>query len=318
MSKTDVMIYGALVLYILYITYINNMWGVSRGANKAKADVRVEKQKLKNKKRGLKVLAFFVKVDDMIGSRINPIKSAEYQYKIDRIRWVIKSVDRSPKPSELAGMFKVLQISGVFLGLVGFFVTNNIIMASPVFILFAPLVFHGYASNKIIEEDMKIERDFPDLFLILYTRLVQGSDAKISPVLKEFLISLDATRNNDDTKDAIRHFVMDLSNNIEIYGDDTIAIRKLREKYRSVMVINFSNLAVQALSGVNNRDKLLTFKNELNQRKVEYMKKRADKMVKRGSYAIWGIYLILGQFIILSWVAKLSQAGTFSSLGIFG
>lgn len=317
MNFTDFVLYTALVLYILYITYINNMWGVSRGTKKAKADVRVEKQRLKQRKKMLKTLGFLTKFDDLIGSPINPIKAADYQYKIERMRWSLKSVDRAPKPTELAGLFKFLQILGLFLGLMGFFLTNNPILLAPIILLFSPAIFHTTAIGKITDEDLKIERDFPDLYLVLYNRLIQGSDAKITPVLKDFLLSLDATMHNDESKDAIRNFVMDLSNNIEIYGDDTIAIRKLREKYRSVMIINFSNLAVQALNGVDNRDKLLTFKNELNQRKVEYMKQRADKMVKRGQYAIWAVYIILAQFIILSWIAKLSQAGTFGGLGIF-
>lgn len=294
------------------------MWGVSKGTKKAKADVRVEKQRLKQRKKMLKCLEFLVRFDEMIGTAINPVKIADYEYKIDRMRWMLKSVDRAPKPSELSGFFKLLQVGGVFLGLIGFFFTNNIIMALPIILVFSPTIFHAVAIGKITEEDLKIERDFPDLYLVLYNRLIQGSDAKITPVLRDFLLSLDATSHNDNSKEALRNFVMDLSNNIEIYGDDTIAIRKLRDKYRSVMIINFSNLAVQALNGVDNRDKLLTFKNELNQRKIEYMKQRAEKMVKRGSYAIWAVYLILAQFIILSWLAKLSQAGTFGSLGIFG
>lgn len=290
------------------------MWGVSKGTKKAKADVKVEKQRLKHRKRVLKILNFFTKFDDLIGSSISSVKAADYEYKIDRLRWEIKAVGRKPRPTELSGMFKFTQVLGLFSGVVGFLITNNLLFLSPAILLFSPAIFHTITTAKIMDEDLQIERDFPDLYLLLYNRLIKGTEAKIAPVLKDFLLSLDATRGNDGDKRAIRNFVMDLSNNIEIYGDDTLAIRKLREKYRSVMIINFANLAVQALNGVNNQDKLLSFKNELNQRKIEYMKQRADKMVRRGSYSIFAVYLILGQFIVLSWLAKLSQAGTFSSL----
>lgn len=313
----DVIVYSALVIFVLYITYVNNMWGVSKGTKKAKADVRLERQKLAKKKRTLKILGFLVKFDDLIGFGVNTIREEDYKYKIDRLRWTIKSIERVPRPKELSGLFKLLQVGGTFLGIVLFLLTGSPLAGTPALLLFTPAFFHAVAINTIIGEDMQLERDFPDLYIVLYNRLVQGSNARISPVLKEFLISLDATRNNDKSKQAIRNFVMDLSNNIEIFGDDTIAIRELRGKYRSVVIINFINLAVQSLNGVNNNDKLLTFKTELTQKKVEYMKQRADKMVKRGSYAIWAIYLILAQFVVLSWLAKLSQAGTFGGFGLF-
>lgn len=310
----DFIIYACLIVYILYITKINNMWGVSRGSKKAKADVKLEKIKAKNRMRTLKLLTLFANIDKSIGFSLNEYKQKDYKYKIERLRWKIKSVERAIKPSELSGLFKLIQILGVFIAVFGFIATYNILFMLFLLFLFTPAIFHTYATAKIQDEDMKIEEEFPDLFIILYNRLLQGTNARLSPTLKDFLVSIDSVKDRGSSKIAIKNFVLDLRNNIEIYGDDGIAVMKLREKYNSVMIINFCNLAVQALNGVNNSDKLLAFKIELNGKRVEQMKERAAKMVKKGSRAVLVVYVILFEFILLSWIAKLSQAGGIGSL----
>ena len=110
---------------------------------------------------------------------------------------------------------------------------------------------------------------------------------------------------------------MDLRNNIEIYGDDSMAVRQLREKYRGAMVVNFCNLAVQALSGVDNKDKLTAFKSELSQRQLEAMKLEAQKRIEKGQRVIMLVFIILAEFVVLSWMAKLG--GSFGMIGsVFG
>jgi hypothetical protein len=94
------------------------------------------------------------------------------------------------------------------------------------------------------------------------------------------------------------------SNNIEIYGDDSIAVHKMRETYKSAMLVNFFNLAIQSLRGVDNKDKLLAFRMELSQKKLDAMTVKANKMVEKGQKAVMLIFLILAQFIVLSWIAK--------------
>jgi hypothetical protein len=290
------------------------MWGVSKGTKKAKEDVRLEKSMLKRRKKTLTFLARCEWVSKNIGLSLSEYKQADYRYKIDRLRWNIKILNRNIKPTELTGIIKMLQLGGSFIGVMGFVMTNSLFFG--VFILFtlAPLVFHLYASSVIEDEDAKLERDFPDLFIILYSRLTQGSKVRLAPTLKDYLISLDVVGTGDTTNKAIKNFVLDLRNNIEIYGDDGMAVMKLRDKYTSVMIVNFSNLAVQALNGVDNKDKLLAFKIELNHKRIEQMKARADKIVARGSKAIWFVYIILFQFIVLSWIAKLTQANGLGSL----
>ena len=92
--------------------------------------------------------------------------------------------------------------------------------------------------------------------------------------------------------------------NIEIYGDDSMAVNEMRKTYKSAMLVNFFNLAIQALRGVDNKDKLLAFKMELSQQKLEQMTKKANELVAKGQKAIMLIFVILAQFVVLSWVAK--------------
>lgn len=316
MSVRDFILYAALIIFVLYITRINNMWGVSKGTNKAKADVRIEKNNLKKRNRTLKYLSIFTWVDRNIGGGLNEFKEKDYKYKLDRLRWTVKILNRPLKPTELSGLMKLMQLVGAFLLIVGFLLTNSIYTLIFLIPFLAPAIFHVYASSKISDEDARLERDFPDLFIILYSRLVQGSRSRLAPTLKDYLVSLDAVKGKGKEHDAIKNFVLDLRNNIEVYGDDGMAVRKMRDKYRSVMIINFCNLVVQSLNGVDNKDKLLAFKIELNGKRVEQMKIRADQLVKRGSRAIIVVYVILFQFILLSWIAKLTQAGGVGS--IFG
>ena len=156
---------------------------------------------------------------------------------------------------------------------------------------------------KIIEEDTEIEEDFPDLYMLLYSRLIRGTSMRLAPTLDEYLNSIDAIYG-EKSHQAMRNFVMDLRKNIEIYGDDSMAIHKMRDVYRSAMLVNFFNLAVQSLRGVDNKDKLLAFKMELSQKKLDLMTKKAEAMVAKGQKAVMLIFIILGQFIVLSWVAK--------------
>jgi hypothetical protein len=309
----DFVLYLSLFFFVLYITRINNMWGVSKGTKKAKEDVRLEKNRQKKRLRYLAHLTKFAWVAKNFGFDLTPYKEKTYKYQLARLRWNIQVLNRSVTPLELVGILKTLTILFIFIGVVGFLLTK-----SPLFIfsgvaLLLPSIFSAYANGVISSEDAELEREFPDFFLVLYNRLIQGSNIRLAPTLKDYMFSLDVMHGGK-CDNIIKNFVMDLRNNIEIYGDDGMAITKLRDKYNSVMIINFCNLAVQALNGVKNSDKLLSFKIELNSRRIEQMKKRADKLVARGSKAVYVIYVILFQFVLLSWVAKLSLTGGLGSI----
>lgn len=314
MLWTDYVIYGSLAIFVLFITRINNMWGVSKGTKKAKLDIRLSKALSKKRKRTSKLFSYFRLVDKYVGFRLKSSKQKEYDFKLSRLDLFIPILSRNVTSVELSGIFKTIQAGSILLSLVLFVLSGKSFSFVFLILLFAPAYFDLYAVSKIRDEDDKIERDFPDLYLVLYSRLLNGTKNRLAPTLQDFLDSLDASSHLDVDTSAIRKFVLDFRNNIELYADDTLALMHLREKYHSVMVVNFCNLAVQSMRGIDNKDKLLSFKIELSSRRKEIMSVRADKLVEKGSRAVMLVFLILLQIVALSWYAKLSQAGGFQGL----
>jgi hypothetical protein len=250
-----------------------------------------------------------------VGFKLNVTNEKLLLFKINRLHWSVKSLGRDITPLELNGLLKTIQLSGVILALFFYFVIGSILSFAFLGLLFAPALLNIYAEYKIAAEDEQLENDFPDLYIVLYTRLLKGSDVRLAPTLKDYLLSFDSMDNGTGKyKNVIRNFVLDFRNNIEIYGDDGIAVLKLRDKYQSAMIINFCNLVTQSLNGVANSDKLLAFKIELNNKRIEQMESKADVLVRKGNRAVMFVYLILAQFVILSWVAKLALAGGIMSL----
>ena len=135
---------------------------------------------------------------------------------------------------------------------------------------------------------------------------MRGTEVRLGPTLQTYLQTLEAIDTTEETE-AIKQFVQDLYYNIEVYGADSKAVAMIREKYHSATVINFCNLAIQSLNGVDNKDKLIAFKIELTQKDLMLMTERANKAVEKGSRAIVSIYFILFQFVVLSWAAKLGS-----------
>jgi len=305
---SDLIVYTVLFVFVLYVTKINNMWGLGKGASKSK----VETRKDKNIKAKRSQLLWLLEKCSWFAQNVGGAPSVEdvesYKHKLERLKWVLPYLDRAIKPIELVGVFRIIGLGGVLLGLAGSLLTGSIIFYILFLGVFVKLVFNIYTDSLISDEDMEIEVDFPDLYLLLYSRLTRGAYVRLSPTLEDFISSLDVMYSGRSHK-ALRKFVVDLRNNIEIYGDDSLAIHKLRDTYKSAMVINFCNLAIQALSGVDNKDKLLAFKMELSQKRAETMKQRAEMLVSKGKKAILAIYIILAQFIVLSWVSRMGGLG---------
>lgn len=306
----DIIVYGILLAFILYVTKQNNLWGNARGTSKTKVDVR--KFKSDAKKRNL-LIGMLKKVElagHNLGFEPSEMRLNKYKYNISRGRLKIKILDRNISAIELIGLFKIMKFMGVFLSILLFIITHNVLVFIGLLVLCIEFIFNSYIEAVIVAEDQEIEEDFPDLFLLLYSRLLKGAQVRLAPTLDEYLKSIDVIHGEESHK-AMRNFVQDLRNNIEIYGDDSMAIHRMRDMYKSAMLVNFFNLAIQSLRGVNNSDKLLSFKIELSQKRIQAMTEKARKLVEKGQKVIWAIFIILGQFIVLSWVAKTGGTAVF-------
>ena len=299
----DLIVYAVLVIFVLFFTRQNNLWGTKKGTTKTKVDVKKAKDYTRRRNILLKLLHKCEKIGNNFGFEPKLSTLEKYKFQISRCRISVPYVDRNIYPLELLGIFKCVKFLSCFISVFLTVLTGNKAFLFILLLMFVDKVFELVAETKINEEDSLIERDFPDLYMLLYSRLVRGTQVRLAPTLDEYIKSLDIIEGQNSNK-AMRGFVTELRKNIEIYGDDSIAVNKMRDTYKSAMLVNFFNLAIQSLRGVDNEDKLLAFRMELSQKKLDYMTNRANKMVEKGQKAVLLIFIILAEFIILSWVAK--------------
>lgn len=300
---TDLIIYAVLIVFVLFITKQNNMWGTRRGTAKTKVEMRKVKEDTKKRNYLIWLLKKFEFLGENFGFKPSPAKLVRYKFMITRTRLNLPYVDRNISPIEVVGLFKGIKFLGCFIAIFFNILTGSKIFLMFFLVLFIDKIFEFILENKIMAEDEEIEEDFPDLYMLLYSRLIRGTAMRLAPTLDDYLKSIDAIYGEESHK-AMRNFVLDLRKNIEILGDDSMAVHKMRETYKSAMLVNFFNLAIQSLRGVDNKDKLLAFKMELSQKKLEKMTERANALVAKGQKAVLLIFIILAQFVILSWVAK--------------
>lgn len=299
----DLIVYGVLVIFVLFFTKQNNLWGTKKGTSKTKIDVKKAKDYTRRRNFLLKILHKCDKIGNNFGFEPKLSVLEKYKFEITRCRLSIPYVDRNIYPMELLGIFKCIKFLACFISVFLTLLTGNKLFILLILFIFIDKVFDLFMEAKINEEDSLIERDFPDLYMLLYSRLVRGTQVRLAPTLDEYIKSLDIIDGQKSNK-AMRGFVTELRKNIEIYGDDSIAVNKMRDTYKSAMLVNFFNLAIQSLRGVDNKDKLLAFRMELSQKKLDYMTNKANKMVEKGQKAVMLIFIILAEFIVLSWAAK--------------
>lgn len=299
----DLIVYAVLVIFVLFVTKQNNMWGTRKGTSKTKIEVKKDKEIAKKRNISLWILNKADYICNNFGFQPSLSKIEKYKFNINRGRLVAPYTDRNFSPTELLGIFKFIKFISCF-----FAIFLTVLTGSRAFLilfvgLFVNAIFEYVMEFKIMDEDKEIEKDFPDLYMLLYSRLVRGTQTRLAPTLDDYIKSIDAVYGEESHK-AMRNFVMDLRKNIEIYGDDSMAVHKMRDTYRSAMLVNFFNLAIQSLRGVDNKDKLLAFKMELSQKKLDAMTEAANALVAKGQKAVMLIFIILAQFVVLSWVAK--------------
>ena len=157
--------------------------------------------------------------------------------------------------------------------------------------------------QKIQDEDEVINMYFIDLYLLMYSKLKQGSKARLQKVVESYIDTLKVS-SNVEVQFVMTKFARFFLNNLTMY-EDHVAVPKLRERYRSATIVNFCNIAAQALQGIDNGDNLLTLKQELVRRKTDMMKAKAEKLRIQGERSLVLIYVILFIFIGVGWYSKL-------------
>lgn len=305
MTFSDYIVLIFIACFLLWLTHTLHIWGV------ADVKVGIDKQRqykklMLRRKYTMAFLGYASKCSVALGVSMSEYKKMQLRYRIERTDLRVKAIDRTFNPLELDGIFKILGVLGVFAGLILIVITLNPIPCFLFLSIFAEKIWMSSADTKIAAADLELEQAFPHFFVVLNSRLKRGKDVRIDSTLVDYMESLVAIYGSAVKSKPIYKFVLDIHNNIMVYASDDIAIKKLRNKYHSAMIINFINIASQSLSGVDNRAKLEAFESELNAQELEAMKKHAESVYERGSNIIKLVYIVLGEFIVLSWVSKIN------------
>ena len=303
-TPKDIIVYGLLLVIVIFALYKLNIIGTRKGVKKSSKQRDKQKSEVRNRKTTIFFMKQFGNIYNIIGNS-TPEYLFELKYLLDRNDVRVKTLDRRIKPEEVVGIFRFIQMVIIIAVIFIVSFTLNFTLFSLLLLVLLPKSYTLLLKAQIAAEDEQLEIDFPDLYLLLYSRLKKGAHTKIEPTMNDYVRSLNDMYGVGVGHIAIRRFCSRFSANVEIYGDEVVAIKHLREYYRSPTVVNFCNLAIQALTGVDNREKLLTFKQELAEERRVRMDLKAAALVRKGTRAINIIYVILFEFIVLSWISKI-------------
>lgn len=300
------MFYVIIAVLLLFAVFnILKLFGVfeyAKGASGLKEDADAEKKAQAKRKREISKLQLLAGITDMVQDFVlSKEQYDELKFMIDRLEIRSEILDRNLTPAELRG--KQLLWLIVALLCIPFGVFHPIFWVAAVIFAFVFFTCNARLRQKIQDEDEIINMYFIDLYLLMYSKLRQGSKARLQKVVESYIDTLSVS-SNVEVQTVMTKFARFFLNNLTMY-EDHVAVPKLRERYRSATIVNFCNIAAQALQGIENGDNLLTLKQELVRRKTDMMKKKAEALRIKGERSLILIYVILFIFIGVGWYSKL-------------
>lgn len=297
-----------LVVLTIFACYmILSLMGVferSVGVGKV-TDVVKEAEKFNKKRDAEKLkLAMYAYFPKALSGLLMPDSVREkHKYMIERLELKSEILNRLLTPEELRGKYFVFVVLGILVIPFSFFHVGALALTAVGFIIFG-----GYSFiyiKKIEDEDEVIDTYFIDIYLLMYSKLRAGSKARIQTVVESYIDTLQVA-SNLEMKGVMLKFSKFFLNNLALYEDHK-AVPILRERYRSSTIVNFCNVAAQALQGIDNADTLLTFKQDLIRKKSDTMRKKSQMLITKGERAIYLIYVILFIFIGVGWYSKIPK-----------
>ena len=297
-------ILGVCTLFIVYmiLKYFGVMEVFGVNIDRSSEVIKNEKSDNKNRERENSRFDIYNQVtNNFRGILLPPAKEADYKYYLGRLKYKSNVLNRSITPEEFVGKKFLLLCLGVVILPLGVFFKPAYILG--IFLILYFFLKPVFMQRKIRDEDEIIDLYFIDLYLLLYSKLRQGSKARLSSVVESYVDTLH-TSNNAEMKRVMLGLAEFLLNNLSMYPDHE-AVPLLRERYKSATIVNFCNVASQALQGIDNADTLLTFKMALVEKKAQAMRKTAQKLRIKGERSIYLIYFLLFIFIGMSWASKI-------------
>ena len=295
-----------LILLTLFAVYeILNMFGVFEISNqhrKVATDVERARKSASARKREMIYLNLCSSIAELFrGILLTPSMVANHQYYIARLNLRTKNLGRQYTVDEYRGM-KFFPFALSFLLIPAAFV-QPLFLLVPIFFGFKFFTYQTKCKLLIQDEDTIIDDYFIDLYLLLYSKLRQGSRARLQGTIQEYIDTLE-TQASTSVRNTMLNFSKYFLNLLSLY-EDHVAVPMLRDTYRSATIINFCNIATQSLNGIDNFDNLLTFKMQLTERKTKLMRARQAAILRSGERSIYAIWIILFIFIAVGWYSKL-------------
>lgn len=296
----------AVILATLVIVYvILEKFGVFEfAARPRKTAKEIEDKRSLTRKRRFeqKKLSVFSSLTNLFrGILMTESAYESHLYYIHRLDIRTKYLGRQFTPEELRGQHSLFLVLSIIILPLAVFVPPLVFV---VFVaLFRFVTYQTMLKAQINDEDEIVDNNFINLYLLLYSKLRQGSRARLQPSVENYIDVLQQTKQTPDSVVMLkfsRYFL-----NLLAQYEDHVAIPYLKDEYRSATVVNFCNVAAQALQGIDNFDNLLTFKMQLTERKTNLMRKRQQIILRKGERSIFAIWIILFIFIAVGWYSKL-------------
>lgn len=265
-------------------------------------DIKVERKFNKKRRREQQKLALYASVTNMFrGILMSDAQYERHLYYIQRLELRSEVLNRFYTPDEYRGKYGLLLLVGVFFIPIGIFFKPALLVTVITICIFA--LYPMMLKQEIEDEDIIIDNNFLNLYLLMYSRLKMGSRARLQSVVESYI---ETTQGESDEKvrDTMLKLARYMLNTLSQF-EDHVAISKLRDRYNSATIINFCNVAGQALQGIDNSDNLLTFKMQLVERKTIAMEKRSERIYNMGLRSIYLIWVILFFFVCVGWYSKL-------------
>lgn len=303
-----------LILATIFAVYnILKLYGVFEFSVRPRKTVNeIEEKRKFNKKRKTetkKLGLYTASVDLFRGIFMTDLAYEKHKYYIQRLELRSYPLDRLLTPEEVRGqrVFPFL-ISLIFIPLGLFFPA---VLLVPLGFLANLLTYQTVYKMKIADEDDIIDNEFINLYLLMYSKLKQGSRARLQGTVENYINTLESSKSTEESKVMLK-FSRYFLNLLALY-EDHVAVPHLRDVYHSATIINFCNVATQSLNGIENFDNLLTFKMQLTERQTNQMRKRQQEILRKGERSIYAIWVILIIFIAVGWVSKM-PTGMFNSM----
>jgi hypothetical protein len=299
---TGVIIFLATTFAVYSVLRLFGVLDITTTSTKAKTTIETARKENKSRKKEQQKLKMFSTLTDMFkGLLMNDLIYDNHKYYIDRLEIKSEVLGRQYTPEELRGKYAFPFVLSLILIPLSVFLPWILLVPVACFVYF--MTYQTIYKMRIQDEDEIIDNYFIDLYLLLYSKLKQGSRARLQGTVENYIDTLEGQASTE-VRDTMLKLAKYLLNLLALY-EDHVAIPKLREAYHSATIINFCNVATQSLNGIENADNLLSFKIQLTDRKTELMRKRQQKILRSGERSIYLIWIILFIFVIVGWYSKL-------------